>query len=990
MMTDIAQRIATLSPAKRALLERYLQDQHTPPAATVTKRDPSAPLPLSFAQQRLWFLEQLQPGLTAYNNVSAMQLNGRLNVQVLQQSLSEILRRHESMRTTFTSINGEPQQVINPPSPFPLPLEDFSQSPTSQWTTIEQCVLIENQRPFDLAQDLMRRARLLRFGEEEHVLILTSHHIASDGWSSGIFWRELMTLYKAFLQGEQTPLPALPIQYADYAIWQRQRLQDANLDRLQDYWKTRLTDAPPLLQLPTDFPRPTAATFQGDRIRFQFSPTLTKALRILSRQANTTLYMTLLAAFQTLLYRYTGSADILVGTPTANRPLPELESLIGFFVNTLPLRTDLAGNPSFLDLLERVRQIALDAFAHQELPFERIVEKLQVERNLAYNPLVQVIFSLQNTPRTSFELPDLQVSQLTLPSQNVHFDLQMLMHETGDHLEGNCLYRTDLFEPATIQRLINSFEQLLTGIVAAPSRPLDEFDLLRQAEKAQLLVAWNATETPRPSQDHLHQSIEAQAAQTPTALAVVCNGQQLTYRQLNEQANQLAHYLIAQGVQPQVPIALCVERSLAMIIGLLAILKAGGAYVPLEPTHPAERLKQMCDDIQATIVLTNSQLALHFAAPDRQIVPLDQAWSAISQHSPQNPALDLPIDQLAYVLYTSGSTGKPKGVMIEHRQVINYVTAMLGELIPPGSSCAMLQPLTVDSSLTMLFPPLFSGGVLHLLSQEQALDARAIRDYFRNHTIDCLKIAPSHLAALQAIVDPAQLMPRRRLIIGGEASRWAWVKSLQEIAPAGCQVFNHYGPTETTVGVLTYQFPKANGATLPSAAKSPPVMTPLGRPIANTQIYILDNHLCPVPIGVEGELYIGGHNVGRGYLNRAELTDERFVPDPFRNGRLYRTGDRARYLPSGDVEFLGRLDGQVKLRGFRIELGEIEATLARHPAVRMAAVTLQAVNAEDQRLVAYVVATTEHAVQTELSEQLRSFLEEQLPAYMIPSAYVLL
>jgi aspartate racemase len=984
---DISERRSKLSPAKQALLEKRLRGTLTPDAKSqvISQRPESDLVPLSFAQERLWFLDQWEPGNPAYNRPVALCLTGPLNVTALEQALSEILQRHEALRATFSTEEGRSAQVITSAEPLNLPVVDLSGlPPTEREPRARRFATEEARRPFDLAQGPLLQATLLRLDRERHVLLLVIHHITFDGWSARVFVEELAALYDAFVAGKPSPLPELPIQYADFAHWQRQWLQGEVLERQLSYWKEKLAGSLPSLDLPTDRPRPAVQTHCGARQSSVLSSSLLQALKALSRQEEVTLFMTLLAAFKVLLYRYTGQDDIAVGSPIAGRTQVETEGLIGFFVNTLVLRTDLSGNPTFRELLGRVREVALGAYVHQDLPFEKLVEALQPERDLSRTPLFQVMFNLENIPTKAVETPSLSIDEFEFDSGVSQFDLALEVIEKDEGLSCLLNYNTDLFDATTIARMLEHYQTLLEGIVADPEERIGVLPLLTEAERHQLLVEWNDTQADYPKDSCIHQLFEAQVERTPDAVAVVFGDQQMTYRKLNSRANQLARYLQALGVGPEVLVGICVERSLETVVAILGILKAGGAYVPLDPAYPRERLAFMLEDTQVSMVVTLGDLVERLPEHGAREVYLDIEWEAIAQESAENIDSGVTADNLAYVIYTTGSTGRPKGVAVEHKQVLNYSLSILERLeLMPGASFAMVQPLAVDSCITVIFPSLCTGGLLHVISRDRALDPHALGDYFQRHPIDCLKIAPSHLAALQSSSSqPEQFLPRQRLVIGGEASHWEWATELESMA-GDCQVFNHYGPTEGTVGVLTYRVGEEQ-----TTCNYP--TTPLGRPIANTQIYLLDACLQPVPVGVPGELYIGGANVARGYLKRPELTAENFIPDPFGNepgARLYKTGDMARYLPDGNIEFLGRIDHQVKIRGFRIELEGIEAELEQYPAVREGVVLAREDVSGQKHLVAYVVLNQK---QTLTITDLRSFLQAKLPDHMLPSALVLL
>ena len=985
-----------LTPELRAkLVERkadILAFLHQVDTAVRTEAPPieaiphSGDLPLSFAQQRLWFLDQLAPERPTYNLSNAFRLIGPLDVEALAQSLSEIVRRHEALRTTFEAKDGQPVQIIGPgPQPdeaWPLSLVDCRHLPeTEREDEARRLAAEEARRPFILVQGPLLRVTLFQMGQADSILLLIMHHIISDGWSMGIFTRELAVLYEAYAAGQHPALPDPPIQYADFARWQRQWLQGSRLETQLAYWKQQLAGPLPSLQLPGDHPRPANQSFRGARHSLTLPTTLVNALRQINRQHDSTLFMMLLAAFNILLYRYSGQEDLIVGSPIANRNRSEIENLIGFFVNTLALRTDLSGNPTFLELLARLRQMSLEAYAHQDLPFERLVEALQPERDLSHQPIFQVMFVHQNTPLSMLEFSGLTLTPWPIETGAAKFDLTLFIEEDGTDLRASFEYSTDLFNAATISRLADHFQTLLAGIAARPESRLAELPLLTDRERQQLLVTWNATQAewaPDRAAESIQQVFEAQVWQTPDARAAVFNGRTLTYDELNRRTNQLAHHLRALGVGPDKRVGICLERSLDMAVALVGVLKSGGAYLPLDPRLPPERLAFMLADAQAVALLTHQELAQTLPDPAAQVIRLDADATIIARHSDENPAHETRAENLAYILFTSGSTGQPKAVAVEHRHLLNYVYGILERLeLPPGASFGLISAFAADLGNTAIFPSLCSGGCLHLILEEQATDPEALAEYGRQQRLDCLKIVPSHLKALLTASEPGHILPQQRLILGGEASDWAFIEQLHHLAP-DCVIINHYGPTETTVGVTTYRVEAGQ----PVEAST---TLPLGRPLANTQIYLLDPYLQPVPIGVPGELYVGGQGVSRGYLNRPALTAERFIPDPFSpkpGARLYRTGDRARYLPDGNIEFLGRVDHQVKIRGFRVELGEIEAVLGQHPAVREAAVLAQE---NPQRLVAYIVP------RRNLTEpELLSYLKESIPDYMLPSVFVFL
>ncbi len=1218
-MEDLSRRLAELSPEKRVLLLRALQQG----GAEFNS------LPLSYAQQRLWFLDQLEPNTAFYNVPAAVRLTGDLSLQALTQTFNEIVRRHEVLRTTFININGQPLQIINPQATVEMPVLELSELPEAdREAEAQRLATAEAQRPFDLSIGPLFRVQVLRLSQTEHILLCTMHHIVSDGWSMGILIHEVATLYEAFSQGRPSALPELPIQYADYSIWQRQWLTGEVLESQLSYWREQLSGAPSVLELPTDHPRPAVQSFRGAAHRIELSAELTESLRKISRTEGVTLFMALLSAFSVLLSRLSGQDDIVVGTPIANRTRVETESLIGFFVNTLVLRTKVEARESFRALLARVREVTLGAYSHQEVPFEKLVEELQPDRDLSHSPLFQVLFTLQNAPLSDLKLRELTLSWLKTDDETSKFDLMLELTDTQQGLIGRLEYSTDLFEAQTIGRMVSHLESLLTGIVANPDQSVSEvpiltaeerrrlltqpggaksnilvFDqelleqrrywadklyglapatplqlvaaharadtplretleftlepqlcrklsaltndgpfllytallaalkvclykythdstvvvgspayrsnedewpprnalaivdevsdqlsfrqlllgvrqtlleayerqrfpydrllqdlfhtssgssdgqprlfevallfaelhgpwpetgeglklevrreggsirvlveyersvyerewverfwkhyeqalrsgteeqlravaqltLLTEGEREQLLVEWNQTAREYPRERCVHELFEEQAERAPEAVAIVYGGEEVSYRELNRRANQLAHYLREQGVGPEVMVGLCVERSVEMVVGLLGILKAGGAYVPLDPEYPSQRLSFMLDDSGVGILLTQSKLAGALERQDLHAVALDADWKIFAQESVENPQSTVEADNLAYVIYTSGSTGQPKGTQIQHGALLNLIFwHQRSYAVTPADRATQLAGIGFDACVWELWPYLAAGSSVYLPDDETRGLPERLLEWIRAKGVT-VSFLPTPLAERVIDVEWPEGMALRALLTGGDR--------LHQYAPPslGCELINHYGPTEAAV--------VATSALVPTASDGP-TAPPIGRPIANTEIYLLDEQLEPVPVGVAGELYIGGAGLARGYLKRPDLTADRFLPHPFSTepgARLYRTGDLAKYLPDGNIEFLGRIDQQIKLRGYRIELGEIETVLGQHPEIEQAVVTLTAQGSE-QRLVAYLVAERELQ-----HSELRSYLKERLPDYMIPSAFV--
>ena len=944
-------------------------------------------LPLSFSQERLWFLDQLASNNAFYNISGAIRLLGALDTLALSKSLNEIINRHEVLRTTFSSREGgNVEQIIAPAMDLGMVVVDLSTvAEDKRKMEISRYLTEEARRPFDLSQGPLVRATLLFLGaptapeNAEHILLFTLHHIISDGWSTGILIREFITLYEAFRQSQPSPLPELTIQYADYAVWQRNWLQGGRLAQQLNYWTKQLAGAPAVLELPTDRPRPTVQSYRGASYHFSVSQTITEQLKLLSRQEAATLFMVLLTSFNILLFRYSGQKDVCVGMPIANRNRVEIEGLIGLFVNTLVLRTDLSDNPAFTVLLRSVREICLGAQAHQDLPFEKLVEELAPARDMSHSPLFQVMFTLQNTPETQLDIDGLQIIPVNMDTGAVKFDLDLEMTEKQGGLDAIFNYNTDLFDESTIVRMAGHLERLLEAIVSAPDKRLHDLCLLTAPEREQLLLEWNATEASYSQDTCLHQLFEAQVGNSPDLVAVVFEDQQLTYGQLNAQANQLAHYLRAQGVGPEALVGICVERSLEMIVGILGILKAGGAYMPIDPNAPRERIVGVLEITVPVLVL--SQQKLHELLPlDIKRFYLDTEWQKVSGEKPDNLAYQASPQNLAYVLYTSGSTGKPKGVAITHGNVVNSTLARLEYYLQPASSFLLLSSMTFDSSIAGLFGTLSQGGCLILPHDDLILDTKYLLQLISNHEISHMLAVPSLYKAVLNYPASAGTKSLKTVIVAGESCHQDLIDLHYQLQPQA-QLFNEYGPTEVTVWSTVHR------CKVDEVDQKEPV--PIGRPIANTQIYLLDTYLNPVPIGVTGELHIGGVGLARGYQEHSALTAERFTPNPFSTepgARLYRTGDLARYRTDGNIEFLGRSDHQVKIRGFRIELGEIEAALLQHAQIKEAVAIVREDTPEDKRLVAYVVS----AKSAREIEDIRTQLKTRLPDYMIPTAFVFL
>ncbi|HWP43817.1 MAG TPA: amino acid adenylation domain-containing protein, partial [Blastocatellia bacterium] len=828
----------------------------------------------------------------------------------------------------------------------------------------------EASRGFDLREGPLIRGKLLRLGEEDHVLLLTMHHIISDGWSVGVFVRELGLLYPAFLRGEPSPLEDLPIQYADYAVWQRSWLQGAELRRQIDYWKGRLSGPLPPLELPWDRPRPAVKTYSGRVQSRWLSESLSRSLKELSRREGATLFMTLLAAFNVLLFRYSGQEDILVGTPIANRNRAEIEGLIGFFINTLVMRSDLSGNPTFRELVGRVKNTALEAYDHQDVPFETLVQELQPDRDPSRTPIFQVVFILQNAPDNGLQLPGLNISLITSDSGTAKFDLTLGMIEAGERLFASMEYNTDLFDDETISRMLSHFQAIIEAVAADPETRIAELPLLSDDEMNRMLVEWNETGLRIDPNRLLHELVEEQAEQTPERVAVISRGEQISYVELNERANQLGHYLRSRGVGPEVRVGLCIERGVNMVVGLLGILKAGGAYVPLDPAYPAHRLRYVIEDADVRLIVTDSRLKDSLPADQVEVILIDRQWEQVSRESRQRVGIGVVSENLAYLIYTSGTTGRPKGVAIEHRSAAAFIQWAREEFEDRFLAGVLASTsLCFDLSVFEIFAPLSRGG--KVIVAENALALADIEERNEVSLINTVPSAMAELVRLEAIPESVKAVN-----LAGEALQRRLVEEIYDQSSVEV-VRNLYGPSEDTTYSTYERIERGADVTI-------------GRPVAGSQVYVLDERMQPVPVGVLGEIYISGAGLARGYLNRPDLTADRFVADPFSKaagGRLYKTGDVARYRSDGRIEYIGRKDHQVKVRGYRIEPGEIEAVLTEHPGVRKAVVVVREDEIGDRRLVGYVVSR--EGEEAEL-EELRSHLKERLPEYMVPGAIVLL
>jgi amino acid adenylation domain-containing protein len=984
---------ASLSEAKRLLRERRLRGEF--PAARkppqIPRQTDRAQLPLSFAQQRLWFFHQLDPASPLYNMPLALRLRGTLDVASLRHALNAIAARHETLRTRFLAPGGEPVQVIDPPGEVPLGNLSLVAEPEDGCEERLHRTLTElSEQPFDLAREHPIHATLVELAANDHVLVLVVHHIAGDGWSWGVFMHELSELYRGFCTGAPASLPEPSIQYADFAVWQRQRLSGPALDQLVGYWKNKLAHAQAVLELPTDHPRQPVQTFRGRWESRLLGRPLRTALEGLSQRSGGTLFMTLLAAYGVLLSRYSGQKDVIVATPIAGRTHLQLESLIGFFVNTLAMRLDLSGEPAFRDFLARVRDTAIAAFAHQELPFEKLVEELHPARCANHLPLAQVAFVLQNTRSRALQLPGVEATQLESWTRTAKFDLTLCVDDSVDGLLVAIEYNTDLFSAATATRLLEQYEVLLQGIVADAQQTVSDLPLLTAAAREQLLAGFNATARPFPRAETVPALIEAQVRRAPDAVALTYRERRMTYRELNGRANRVARRLRKLGVGPNDLVAICLERSPEMIVALLGILKSGGAYVSLDPAYPKERLAFMLEDSAAKVVLTVDALrgvlpdptgtsAATADLPAATVLTLDGGWGGFAAERDNDPPPVGDAENPAYVSYTSGSTGRPKGVSVPHRAInrlllnTDYVQFEADDAVLQMANCAF------DASTFEIWGALLHGARIVIVPQEVALAPRELAQEIAARGVTAMFVTTALFNQL-ALHARGIFQPLRHVLFGGEAVNPACVRDVLQHDPPR-RLLHVYGPTETTTFATWFEIREVpeNATTIP-----------IGRPLANTTLYVLDERRQPVPIGVPGELYIGGDGVAHGYLNRPELTAERFVPDPFSpvaEARLYRTGDRVRWLADGTIEFLGRLDRQVKIRGFRVELEEIELALARHPDVKQAVVALHEPEPGERRLTAYIAPRDQPAP---APATWREHLRRTLPDYMVPAAFVCL
>ncbi len=980
-MNDLANRIAALTAEQRARFEESLKAKglHLPQVDQIPRRprEDVNLFPTSIDQERLWFIEQLQPGNAAYNIFSASRIKGPLDAALMERVVNELVARHEVLRTTFTVVDDQPMQLIQPRMEITLMPVDLQSVPLEQREREALRLVTDDfSRPFDLEKGPLLRVGLLRLAPDDHVLHVNMHHTVTDRWSGAIFEQETGLLYEAFANNRPSPLPELPVQYADYALWQRSLAESEIYRKQAAYWTKRLTGLPFVLEVPTDLPRPAIQNFRGARVYTRYSKRLLDALRELSRREGVTMFTLALAAYKALLHRYTSQETILVGTTFANRNRPELQNMVGYLLNLIVLSTDLSGNPTFRELLQRERATVLEGFANQDLPFGKLVQELRPVQDASRNPIVQHSLIYLDFPELRvMETLGLTAKHLDIDNGASRFDMTLAMTETDQGYEVDIEYPTDLYRRQRIERMAKHLENILESVVVDPTQRLSDLPLLSENEKRQLLIEWNATTVEYPSDRCIHELFEVQAKRTPDEVAVLFENDRLTYRELNEQANRVARYLKETGVENGDLVALFTSRSLRMAVGVLGILKAGGAYVPLDERYPAERLDFMLRDSGARVLLTERCLATKVPGYEGRIVYLDADWEKMAACSAQDLDHRVMNEQRSYVIYTSGSTGQPKGVEAPHRAVVNLLHTMASRTaINSTDTMLAVTTLAFDIAATEIYLPLIVGARVVIASREIAVDGVELGRLLASSGAALAQATP---ATWRMLIDAGwEGDSRLKIFSTGEALDRPLA---DQLLATGAEVWNLYGPTETTIYSGVIRLASDAGGAGP---------VPIGPPIANTSFYVVDQFMNPVPIGIYGELCIGGVGLAHGYLNRPELTAEKFTPDPHSRepgARLYRTGDLVRYCEDGKLEFGGRLDHQVKVRGFRIELGEVEAVLSRHESVRAVVVVARETQPGEQRLVAYVVGN-QNPLPT--ASEWRTFLIQRLPEYMIPSLFV--
>ena len=987
-MADVTTLMSNLSAEKRALLEKRLMEKRAAAAKQqlIPRRTSAGPCPLSFAQELMWLLDHLID-TSAYHVPRALRMKGPLNLEALEYALNKIVDRHEVLRTTYREVDGHPMQFLSSTAKVRLDVLDLSKMPGQEREAEANRILVEEgKRKFDFVHDLMLRTIVMKMDENEHILLLVSHHIASDGQSKAVLFRELKTFYLAACEGKTAEVPRLPIQYSDFAVWQRGWMAGDLLNQHLTFWKNTLAGAPMLLELPTDNPRPAFQSFEGARQFLRCPDGMLENFKALCRKEGATMFMAMLAAFGTLLWRWSGQEDMLIGTPVSGRSRTELEPLIGYFSNSVVLRMNMGGNPTFREFLKHTKEVALAAYSHQHLPFEKLVTEMQPQRDLSYSPLYQVMFSVGEHKDLGIELPGMKITPIIIDRGVAKFDMTLGMTELKQDLMCNIEYCSALFEPGTMQRLANQFQNILQGIVEDPDRRISALPMLSATERHKIIHTWNESEKVETDGLLVPQMFEEQAAQHPDNTAVVCENRRFTYGELNQRANQLAHYLKKRGVGPETRVVICVERSPEMVLGVIGVMKAGGAYVPLDAMYAKERLPVIIPDSGCPVVITQTSVLPRLPETQAEIITLDGDWSKIAAESKKNPKCELTTDTLAYVVYTSGSTGVPKGVMINHGGLATlfYGYKQSYGIGSPENPWLLMANFSFDVFSSDLIRTLCSGSKLVICPMELLLNPEGLYGLLKSEKVTCAEFVPAVLKNLTAYLQKTnqKIDFMRVLVCSSDAWSVPDARATLEVCDPKVRVINAYGVTEATID-STYM------DITPERLRGTGFVA-IGKPIPNNTIYILDRHMEPCPPGIPGVLYIGGSGIARGYLKRPELTAEKFVPNPFSTvsgAALYNSGDAARYTPDGNVEFLGRVDNQVKIRGFRIELGEVEAAIAKHPSVEQVVVIAREIGPRDLGLVAYVVAKPGVAIDI---HEVRASLKGKLPAYMLPAVFEVL
>lgn len=978
-MSDISGKQDSLAAKKQMLFEMLMKERKKAEVSrenqAIQKRKEAGLLPLSFAQQRLWFLEQMNPGSPAYNIPSAVIMNGRLDINALNDSFNLVIKRHEALRTVFKMADGQPVQVILPELKIDLPIKELTGfKRAEQMDMVRQIITEDNLKPYDLSNGPLLRVMLIRLKDDENVLCLNMHHIVSDGWTLQVLMKEVSAIYTSLASGRAVAMPEPTIQYGDYTIWQREWVKGETLNRQLDYWVEKLRGCQSVLELPADHQRPPVQGYRGARKYFEISSGLSRELHELAQKKGATIFMILLSALKIILQRYSGQSEIIVGTPIAGRNRTELEGLIGYFVNTLALSTELSGNPSFNELLERVKETTRGAYDNQDIPFENVVEALQPERDLSRNPLYQVCFSYQSEAIPEIHMQGLKLASLEVESATARFDIELQLWKAGEIIRGFFEYSSDLFEKSTIDRFTEHFLTLLENIPKHHQIPISDIPVMSEQERQRILYAWNDTCVEYAKDLCVHQLFEQQVLKTPDNAAVIFGDRKLTYKELNDRANQLSRYLIKMGAGPETFIGICVERSEDMLVAQLGILKAGSTYIPIDPAYPSERILYMIQDARMPFIITQQRLSDSISGQGAKIVCIDEEWTAIAEESKDNPENKITGTNLAYTIYTSGSTGKPKGVQIPHGAVVNFLKAMSKE---PGmvENDRLLSVTTIcfDIAALELFLPITVGACVVIAERETVLDGAALINAVKKYDITVLQATP---ATWRLMLGAGwQGSKKLKILCGGEPLP---VELAEQLLKRSSFLWNMYGPTETTIWSSVCRIEAGQERIT------------IGKPIDNTQMYILDPELKPVVIGAAGELFIGGDGLARAYLNRPGLTQEKFLPNSFlkeTSARIYRTGDVARFLPDGQIEVLGRTDHQIKIRGFRIELGEIEAVLSKYAGINQVVVAVKEFSSNDKRLVAYYTVPNTGVI-TIADGELRNQLKAELPEYMLPAAFV--